>query len=139
MAGRFTQTPPGSLSLSRPVITFLTAGSPYDLRFGRNLDPRAQRGEPVTYTSLRYRSENIFPAPNKIIRLLNKRGFRSGGDGWTCAGCDGARVKPGVAKGRVPWWKGSVTHPIRERGGKYNHRLINRRSKHCKQYRQATK
>ena len=38
-----------------------------------------------------------FLAPHKIIRLLNKRGFRSGGDGWSSAGCDGARVKPGVA------------------------------------------
>src|ERR1043165_1914200 len=34
-----------------------------------------------------------FSAPHKIIRLLNKRGLRSGGDGWSCAGSDGARVK----------------------------------------------
>src|SRR4051812_30126459 len=40
-----------------------------------------------------------FSAPNKIIRLLSKRGFRFDGDGWSCGGsCDGARVKPGVAK-----------------------------------------
>src|SRR3982750_4397883 len=34
-----------------------------------------------------------FSAPHKIIRLLNKRDFRSGGEGWSCAGSGGARVK----------------------------------------------
>src|SRR4051812_30604301 len=52
-----------------------------------------------------------FPEPNKIIRLLNKRGFRSDGEGSSCAGsCDSARVKPGVTNGHVRWRKGSVTH-----------------------------
>ena len=39
-----------------------------------------------------------FFGAHKIIHLLNKRVLRSGGDGWTCAGYDGARVKPGVAQ-----------------------------------------
>src|SRR3954471_24727144 len=58
-----------------------------------------------------------FSAPHKIIRLLNKRGFRSSGDGWSCAGCDGARVKPGVTQVVCRGGQGSVTHPIREYGG----------------------
>src|SRR4051812_15906378 len=58
-----------------------------------------------------------FSAPHKIIRLLNKRGLRSGGDGWTCAGCDGARVKSRCRKGRVPCWLGVGLRPIREYGG----------------------
>ena len=58
-----------------------------------------------------------FSGAHKIIRLLNKRGLRSGGDGWSCAGSDGARVKSRCRKGRVPWWKRSVTHLIREYGG----------------------
>src|SRR4051812_9126104 len=58
-----------------------------------------------------------FSAPHKIIRLLNRRGFRSGGDGWSCAGCDGARVKPGVAQVVCRGGQGSVTHPIQEYGG----------------------
>src|SRR3954464_9305656 len=47
-----------------------------------------------------------FSATHKIIRLLNKRGLRSDGDGWSCAGCDGARVKPGVAQVVCRWGKG---------------------------------
>src|SRR3954466_4888850 len=47
-------------------------------------------------TAVTFRQQ--FSAPHKIIRLLNKRCLRSGGDGWSCAGCDGARVKPGVAQ-----------------------------------------
>ena len=39
-----------------------------------------------------------FSGAHKIICLLNKRVLRSGGDGWSCAGCDGARVEPGVAQ-----------------------------------------
>ena len=58
-----------------------------------------------------------FSVPHKIIRLLNKRGLRSGGDGWSCAGCDGALVKPGVATVVCRGGQGSVTHPIREYGG----------------------
>ena len=42
-----------------------------------------------------------FSVPHKITRLIIKRGFRSGGDGWSCADSDGARVKPGVAKSSV--------------------------------------
>ena len=99
------------------MIAFLTAGVSYDIRFGRNLDSHAQCGEPVDSTSLRYRSENIFRVPNKIIRLLNKRGFCSHGDGWSCAGCDGARVKSGLARSCAVVEKGSVTRPIRENGG----------------------
>src|ERR1041384_3580362 len=47
-----------------------------------------------------------FSAPHKIIRLLNKRGLRSGGDGWSCAGCDGARVKSRCRKVVCRWGKG---------------------------------
>ena len=139
MAGAFTKMTPVSLSCVR-CSTFLTAGSPYDLRFRRNLEPRAQRGEPVTSTSLRYHSENIFMAPNKTIRLLNKRGFCSDGDGWSCAGrCDGARVKPGVAKVMCHWGKGSDTRADTRRRGKYIHQLINWRNKYYKQLQQSTK
>src|SRR4051812_34344901 len=88
---------PGT-SLVRPVIAFVIAEVFYRLRFRRNFDLSAQRVEPVDRTSLRRHSEFFFPTPNKIIRLLNKRGFRSGVDGWSCAGSDGARVKPGVAQ-----------------------------------------
>src|SRR3954467_7699356 len=56
----------------------------------------ARRAHRSYLTTVTFRQH--FSAPLKIIRLLNKQGFRSGGDGWTCAGCDGARVKPGVAK-----------------------------------------
>src|SRR3954466_13098452 len=58
-----------------------------------------------------------FSAPHKIIHLLNKRVLRSGGEGWSYAGCDGARVKPGVAQVVCRDGQGSVTHPIREYGG----------------------
>ena len=76
----------------------------------------ARRARQFYLTSIPFRER--FTAPNKIIHLLNKWVFRSDGDGWSCAGsCDGARVKPGVAKGRVPWWKGSVTHAGTKGGG----------------------
>ena len=39
--------------LSRRVIAFVTAGGAYKLQFGRYLDLRAQRVEPVDRTSLR--------------------------------------------------------------------------------------
>src|SRR3954466_1768336 len=58
-----------------------------------------------------------FPVPHKIIRLLNKRGFRSGGDGWSCVCCDDARVKPGIAQGGCRVGQRSATHPIREYEG----------------------
>jgi len=32
--------------------------------------------------------------------------LRSGGDGWSCAGSDGARLKSQYRKGSVSWWKG---------------------------------
>src|SRR4051812_25471726 len=50
----------------------------------------ARRALRLYLTAVTFRQH--FSAPHKIIRLLNKRGLRSGGDGWTCAGCDGARV-----------------------------------------------
>src|SRR3954467_7919098 len=55
--------------------------------------------------------------PNKIIRLLNKRGFRSGGDGWSCADREGAWEKPSVAQVVCRGGQGSVAHPIREYEG----------------------
>src|SRR4051812_24271839 len=58
-----------------------------------------------------------FLAPHKIIRLLNKRGLRSDGDGWSCAGCDSARVKSRCRTGRVPCWLGVGLRPIREYEG----------------------
>ena len=58
-----------------------------------------------------------FSVNHKIIRLLNKRGFRSGGDGWSYAGCDGARVKSRCRKVVCRGGKGSVTHPIRDYEG----------------------
>src|SRR3954466_13444364 len=66
-------------------------------------------------TAVTYRQH--FLAPLKIIRLLNKRCFRSGGDGWTCVGSDGARVKSRCRKGRVPCWLGVGLRPIREYEG----------------------
>jgi hypothetical protein len=56
----------------------------------------ARRARRSYLTAVTFRQH--FSVPHKIIRLLNKRGLRSGGDGWSCAGCDGARVKPGVAQ-----------------------------------------
>src|SRR4051812_16219296 len=54
-----------SFSLTRPTITFPTGGDPYELRFRRNLDPRAKCIEPVDSISLRYLSGNIFLRPIK--------------------------------------------------------------------------
>src|SRR3954470_6831294 len=56
----------------------------------------ARRARQSYLTAVTFRQH--FSTPHKIIRLLNKRGLRSGGDGWSCAGCDGARMKPGVAQ-----------------------------------------
>src|SRR4051812_42599919 len=50
----------------------------------------ARRARRSYLTAVTFRHH--FSAPHKIIRLVNKRGLRSGGDGWSCAGCDGARV-----------------------------------------------
>src|SRR3954468_3326731 len=58
-----------------------------------------------------------FSATHKIIRLLNKRGLRSDGDGWPCAGCDGARVKSRCRPRRVRFWLGVGLCPIREYEG----------------------
>src|SRR4051812_39273052 len=65
-----------------------------------------------------------FSAPHKIIRLLNKRGLRSGGDGWSCAGCDGARVKPGVAQVVCRWGKGRSRVRYENTGEKYSPIII---------------
>src|SRR4051812_47929561 len=46
------QNYPG-FSLSRPAIASVIAETPYELRFRQNLEPRAQRVEPVDRTSLR--------------------------------------------------------------------------------------
>ena len=43
--------------------------------------------------------------------------FRTVGDGRSCAGCDGARVKPSVATVVCRGGKGSVTCPIQEYRG----------------------
>src|SRR4051812_38475531 len=56
----------------------------------------ARRAGRFYLTSIMFREH--FSTPHKIIRLLNKRGFDPVSDGWSCAGCDGARVNPGVAK-----------------------------------------
>src|SRR4051812_43181781 len=72
----------------------------------------ARRARRSYLTAVTFRQH--FSAPLKIIRLLNKQVFRSGGDGWTCAGCDGARVKSRCRKVVCRGGKGSVTHPIRE-------------------------
>ena len=114
------------VSLSRPVLH--VSDRRESVRPPIRAKPRttrsARRARHFYLTSIPFQER--FLAPNKIIRLLNKRGFRSDGDGWSCAGsCDGARVKPGVAKGRVPWWKGSVTQADTRRRGKYIHQLIN--------------
>src|SRR3954468_5848073 len=47
-----------------------------------------------------------FPAPLKIIRLLNKRGFSFRWLRLVSRGCDGARVTPGVAKSCAEGEKG---------------------------------
>ena len=116
----------------------MTPQAPSDLRFGRNLEPRAQRGETISSTTLRYHFENIFTVPNKIIHLINKQGFLFR---WRwlvlcrlrrCSGETRCRI------GRVPWWKG-VGHASDTRiGGRNIHQLLFRRSKHCKQLRQSS-
>src|SRR3954463_10449804 len=58
-----------------------------------------------------------FSAPHKIIRLLNKRGLRSGGDGWSCVGCEGAWLKSRCRKVVCRDGQRSVTRPIREYEG----------------------
>src|SRR3954462_10589022 len=75
----------------------------------------ARRARRSYLTAVTFRQH--FSASHKIIRLLNKRGFRSSGDGWSCAGCDGARVKSSVAQVVCHGGQRSVTHPIREYGG----------------------
>src|SRR3954470_16153293 len=75
----------------------------------------ARRALQSYLTAVKFRQH--FSAPHKIIRLLNKRGLRSDGDGWSCAGCDGARVYPGVAHVVCRDGQGSVTRLIREYGG----------------------
>src|ERR1043165_9897429 len=74
-----------------------------------------RRARRLYLTAVTFRQH--FSALHKIIFLLNKRGFRSSGDGWSCAGCDGARVKSRCRKVVCRGGKGSVTHPIREIGG----------------------
>src|SRR4051812_11272471 len=82
----------------------------------RNRTTRSARRALRSYlTAVTFRQH--FSVPHKIIRLLNKRGLRSGSDGWSCAGCDGARVKPGVAQVVCRGGQRSVTHPIREYEG----------------------
>ena len=53
--------------------TFLTAETPYELRFGRNLEPRAPRNEPATSTTSALHSENICVTPNKITHSFHWR------------------------------------------------------------------
>ena len=65
-----------------------------------------------------------FSAPHKIIRLLNKRGLRSSGDGWSCAGCDGARVKPRCRKVECSCGKGRSPSDTRNKRGKYSPIII---------------
>src|SRR4051812_15971838 len=50
------------------------------------------------------------------MRLLNKWGFRSGGDGWSCVGSDGARVNPGAATVECQGGKGRSAHPYENKG-----------------------
>src|SRR4051812_44302797 len=59
-----------------------------------------------------------FSATLKIIRLLNKRGCRSG------AGCDGARVNPGVAKSCAVGEKGRSRIRYENTGEKYSPIII---------------
>src|SRR3954468_5421106 len=61
-----------------------------------------------------------FPAPLKIIRLLNKRGFRSVGCGRSGAGRNGARVNPGVAKSCAVGEKGRSRIRYENKGEKYS-------------------
>src|SRR3954467_7143950 len=65
-----------------------------------------------------------FSAPHKIIRLLNKRCLHSGGNGWSCAGCDGARVKTRCRTGRVPLGKRSVSVRYENTREKYSPIII---------------
>ena len=65
-----------------------------------------------------------FSAPHKIIRLLNKRGLRSGGDAWFCAGSDGARVKPQCRKVVCRWGKGRSRIRFKNTGEKYSPIII---------------
>src|ERR1043165_3957696 len=58
-----------------------------------------------------------FFGAHKIIRLLNKRGFRSGGDGWSCAGSDGARVKSRCRKVECLGGKGRSPSNTRNKRG----------------------
>src|SRR3954462_5343527 len=62
-----------------------------------------------------------FPAPLKIIRLLNKRSFSYRWLRLVSRGCDGARVNPRCRNGRVPRGK-KVGSRIRyeNKRGKYS-------------------
>src|SRR3954470_8134903 len=65
-----------------------------------------------------------FSATLKIIRLLNKRGFCSVGCGRSRAGCDGARVNPGVAKSCAEGKKGRSRIRYENTGEKYSPIII---------------
>src|SRR3954467_4042748 len=95
----------------------------------------ARRARRSYLTAVTFREH--FSMAHKIIRLLNKRGFRSGGDGWSCAGSDGARVKSRCRKVVCRWAK-SRSRIRYENRGRNIHRLLFRRSKHCKQLRQSS-
>src|SRR3954466_1666834 len=82
----------------------------------------ARRARPSYLTAVTFQQH--FSTPHKIIRLLNKRGFRSGGDGWSCAGCDGARVKSRCCKFVCRWGKGRSRIRYENTGEKYSPIII---------------
>ena len=82
----------------------------------------ARRARRSYLTAVTFRQH--FLAPHKIIRLLNKWCLCSGGDGWSCAGSDAARVKSRCRKVECQGGKGRSPSGTRIRGGGYSPIII---------------
>src|SRR4051812_1100965 len=82
----------------------------------------ARRARRSYLTAVTFRQH--FPAPLKIIRLLNKRGFSFRWLRLVSRGCDGARVNPGVAKSCAVVEKGGSRIRYENTGEKYSPIII---------------
>src|SRR3954466_15029667 len=78
----------------------------------------ARRARRSYLTAVTFRQH--FPAPLKIIRLLNKRGFSFRWLRQVSCGCDGARVNPGVAKSCAVVERGGSRIRYENTGEKYS-------------------
>src|SRR3954467_2629985 len=82
----------------------------------------ARRALRLYLTAVTFRQH--FPAPLKIIRLLNKRGFPFRWLRLVPRGCDGARVNPGVAKSCAVVERGGSRIRYEKQGEKYSSIII---------------